>query len=102
MALHNSRPLRTLALAATISAIAAPGALAIPTEEFKPGSRADSDSLARTVPVRVVHVEPGQQGFDWGDAGIGATGLLALIAIGAGAAVATGHSPRVRHDARVS
>jgi hypothetical protein len=37
-------------------------------------------------------------GFDWCDAGIGASGLLALAAIGAGAALATGHRPRTRHS----
>jgi hypothetical protein len=34
------------------------------------------------------------RGFDWGDAGIGATGVLALLTIGAGAAVAAGYRPR--------
>ena len=47
------------------------------------------------VPVRVVTVRA-DGGFDWGDAGIGATGVLALAAMGAGAAVATGHR-RGRH-----
>jgi hypothetical protein len=101
MAFNTSRLARSLALAAAISAVAAPSVSAIPTEEFMPGSRADSDSLARTVPVRVVQVEP-ESGFDWGDAGIGATGLLALIAIGAGAAVATGHRPGARHNPQAS
>jgi hypothetical protein len=35
-------------------------------------------------------------GFDWGDAGIGAAGMLALGAIGAGAVVATGRNSRHR------
>ena len=48
-----------------------------------------------TVPVRVVEVRA-DGGFDWGDAGIGATGVLALAAIGAGGAIATGHR-RGRH-----
>jgi hypothetical protein len=33
-------------------------------------------------------------GFDWGDAGVGATATLALATIAAGAALATGHRPR--------
>jgi hypothetical protein len=32
--------------------------------------------------------------FDWGDAAIGASAMLALIAIAAGAALAAGHRPR--------
>ena len=51
-------------------ALAAPGASAIPTEEFMPGSSADPQSLERTVPVRVVQVEPADSGFDWGAAGV--------------------------------
>ena len=47
--------------------------------------------------MRVVEVEA-DRGFDWGDAGIGATGVLALLAIGAGAAIATGHRPGSRHN----
>lgn len=90
MTLHNPRSLRSLALAAAISAIAAPGASAIPVEDFVPAGR--GDSAVQTVPVRVVEVEA-NSGFDWGDAGIGATGVLAVMAIGAGAAVATGHRP---------
>jgi hypothetical protein len=99
MTLHKTRPVRTLALAAVISAVAAPAASAIPAEELIPSSR--SDSSDRAVPVRVVQVEA-DRGFDWGDAGIGASGMLALAAIGAGAAIATGHRPRVRHSPQPS
>jgi hypothetical protein len=99
MVLHN--PLRTLALVAAISAIAAPGASAIPAEQFAPGGRADENSLERMVPVRVVQVEA-DTGFDWGDAGVGASGLLALMAIGAGAAVATGYRPGARNHPQAS
>jgi hypothetical protein len=101
MNLNTPRLARSMALAAAVGAIAAPAASAIPAEEFMPGSRADSDSLARTVPVRVVQVEA-DTGFDWGDAGIGASGLLALMAIGAGAAVATGYRPGARHTPQAS
>ena len=94
MTLQSIRPARSLALAAAIGAIAAPTASAIPAEQFIPSR---GESADRAVPVRVVQVGA-DQGFDWGDAGIGASGLLALMAIGAGAAVATGHRPRLRHD----
>ena len=88
MTFHHTRPVRALTLAAAISALAAPAASAIPAEEFRPGERANSTDQA--IPVRVVQVEA-DQGFDWGDAGLGATGLFALVAIGAGAALAGGY-----------
>lgn len=94
MTLHHRRPVRCLALAAVIGALAAPSASAIPTEEFRPGERARWTH--QPVPVRVVHVGA-DRGFDWGDAGLGATGLLALVAIAAGAATAGGYRLG-RHD----
>ena len=39
--------------------------------------------MTRTVPLRVVEVHT-DSGFDWGDAGIGAAALLALVAIAFG------------------
>jgi hypothetical protein len=95
MTLTNPRSVRGLALAAVISALAAPSASAIPAEQFMPDARGESE--VRAMPVRLVEVGA-DRGFDWGDAGIGATGVLALVTIGAGAAVATGHRPRVRHN----
>jgi hypothetical protein len=95
MTLSHPRSVRGLALAAVMSALAAPTASAIPAEQFLQDGRGHSSE--RAVPVRVVEVGA-DRGFDWGDAGIGATGLLALMAIGAGAAVATGHRPRLRHN----
>jgi hypothetical protein len=95
MTLTNPRSVRGLALAAVISALAAPTASAIPAEQFLPDARGDSTD--RAVPVRVVEVGA-DRGFDWGDAGIGATGVLALMALGAGAVVATGYRPGARHN----
>jgi hypothetical protein len=94
MTLHR-RSLRSLALAAALSALAVPSASAIPVEEIIPS--AASGASERPMPVRVVEVEA-DRGFDWGDAGIGATGVLALAAIGAGAAIATGHRPGGGHS----
>jgi hypothetical protein len=116
----HRRALHVMASAVTACALAAPPASAIPAEQFlqdaedasagstsvppPPSSIAPSaaekyDNLrspdATSVPVRVVKVRV-DGGFDWGDAGIGASGVLALAAIGAGAAVATGHR-RGRH-----
>ena len=91
MTRNRRRPLGTLALAAAISALAAPAATAAPVEQFLPG--AEGARHERAVPVRVVEVKTDRD-FDWGDAGIGATGMLALAVIGAGTAVATGHRVR--------
>jgi hypothetical protein len=87
----HRRPLGTLAVAAAISALAAPAASAAPVDQFIPGAAGARDD--RAVPVRVVEVQT-DRAFDWGDAGIGATGMLALAVIGTGAAVATGHRVR--------
>jgi hypothetical protein len=95
MTLSHFRPVRGLALAVVISSLAAPTASAIPVEQLMPESRGESQ--VRAVPVRVVEVGA-DRGFDWGDAGIGATGALALMAIGAGAAIATGHRPGGRNN----
>ena len=95
MAFHNGCAARGVGLAAVIATVAAPAASAVPAEQFMPAARANSTE--RAVPVRVVHLEA-DQGFDWGDAGIGATGVIALAAIGAGAALATGHRPRARNN----
>jgi hypothetical protein len=95
MTLRLARLVCGLALAAVISALAAPIASAISEEQVRPDARSKSE--LRATPVRVVEVEA-DRGFDWGDAGIGATGVLALLAIGAGAAIATGHRPGPRNN----
>lgn len=92
---RHSRLLRAVVLATATGALAAPAASAIPIEDFLPDSRGASADNA--VPVRVVQVRA-DSGFDWGDAGIGATGVLALVAIGAGTAVATGRRLSLGHD----
>ena len=90
MTLPTLRPVRALAVALAASAVAAPAVSASPYEDFRPGEQGNRASHA--LPVRVVQVEA-DQGFDWGDAGLGATGLLAVLAIGGGAAVAGGYRP---------
>ena len=79
-----------LATAAAVSASLAPAASAAPAERILQ----DKGSEPVAVPVRVVEVQA-DPGFDWGDAGIGATGVLALAAIGTGAALAAGARPSV-------
>ena len=115
MTLRHQRAIQGIAAALSVCALTAPTASAIPTEQFLQDAddrSADSSSVppppssiassaageyetlrapdGATAPVRVVTV-PTDAGFDWGDAGIGAGGILALAAIGAGAAVATGN-----------
>jgi hypothetical protein len=85
----RSRTLRSLALAAAVSALAAPPASALPGELIGEGPSANEPP---TTPVRVVTVET-DAGFDWGDAGIGAGSGLALVFIGLGSAVAIRHRP---------
>jgi hypothetical protein len=94
MTLQRTRPVRSLALAAVIGAVAAPAASAIPVEQYLPSQGSSSD---QPVSVRVVEVSA-DHGFDWGDAGLGATGVLALAAIAGGAAVATGRRPSFSHN----
>lgn len=115
----HRRALHGMAAAVSVCALAAPTASAVPVEQFIPRagdeSASGSSSMppppssiaasaaeeyenlrspdATSVPVRVVKVRA-DGGFDWGDAGIGATGMLALAAIGTGAAVATGRRGR--------
>ena len=49
----------------------------------------------RVTVVRVTQPSPSaSRGFDWGDAGIGAGGILALVLIGVGAALTVTHRRR--------
>jgi hypothetical protein len=88
---------RGLAVATVVSALAAPAASAAPVEQFIP-STTNGDQSGQPAPVRVVQAGA-DNGFDWGDAGIGAGGLLALAAIASGAVVAIRHRPDPRHTA---
>ena len=110
----NSTVRRGLAIATVVSALGAPAASAAQVEQFIPSAnsapsppsinyggfnpatgRPDSAPAAEP-PVRVVQVGT-DNGFDWGDAGIGAGGLLALAAIASGALVVIRHRPDPRH-----
>jgi hypothetical protein len=74
-------------LAAAIVALAVPAASAAPAERLVPSVADGGDDHA--VPIRVVSAET-ERAFDWGDAGIGATGALALALMSGGVALATG------------
>jgi len=86
---------RGLAIATVVSALAAPAASAAPIEQMVP-STTNGEPSGQPAPLRVVQAGA-DNGFDWGDAGIGAGGLLALAAIASGAVVAIRQRPDVRH-----
>jgi hypothetical protein len=48
------------------------------------------------VPTRVRIVEVASSGFEWGDAGIGAAGMLGIVALGTGAGLAGAQRRRSR------
>lgn len=83
---------RGLAVATVALALAAPAASAAPVEDMVPSTVNGEPTPAAPAPVRVVQVGA-DNGFDWGDAGIGAGGLLALAAIASGALVAIRNRP---------
>ena len=86
---RNHKLRRALALATVVGAVAAPAASAYPigadppyTEPYRP-----IPNWSQPAPVA-------SDGFDWGDAGIGAASMFAVLAIAAGTTVAVGHRPR--------
>jgi hypothetical protein len=83
--LRGTHHRRLLAAVATTAALAAtaPAASAMPVDN---GGGASATSPApEPERVRVVRVQV-DQGLDWGDAGVGAAGMLALVLIGYGGA----------------
>jgi hypothetical protein len=94
----NNRLRRGLAVATAVSALAAPAASAAPIEQRIPSSVGDEQG-GQPAPARVVEVSV-DSGFDWADAGIGATGVLAIVAITTGALVAARHRPELRRSER--
>ena len=96
---RNHKLRRALALATVVGAVAAPAASAYPVDPPGLGPYAGprhhspySPTQPTDQPVPVI-----ADGFDWGDAGIGAAGMFAAVAIAAGATVAAGHRPRHDH-----
>ncbi|HLM30484.1 MAG TPA: hypothetical protein VK326_02360 [Solirubrobacterales bacterium] len=102
---------RWLALTTVIGAVAAPAGSAAVADPPIPGADVPQDqrsdngyvgsvtAIARPETPRSPVVSTSSDsagGFDWGDAGIGAAGMLALGAVGAGAALTFGHR-RARH-----
>jgi hypothetical protein len=122
MRTSNHRLRHGLAFASVLCAFAVPGATAavmeppIPSGEPQGQSRGDqsvtsnpgslptpdaylqqtgSSGTVTSQPVVLESPSPAvSDGFDWGDAGIGAGAMLALAAIAAGTALALGFNPR--------
>jgi hypothetical protein len=82
MRLNHTHHHRLLAAVATATALAgtAPAALAMPID----GGGSPS-TVPQTDRVKVVRVQV-DEGLDWGDAGIGAAAMLALVLVGFGGA----------------
>jgi hypothetical protein len=76
---HHRRLLAAAATAAVLAA-GAPAASARPIDSDRYGSYL----APQPERVSVVHVQ-GEEGLDWGDAGIGAAGMLALVVVAFGA-----------------
>ena len=96
MSTRNHRVRRGLALATVVGALAAPTASAMPIDPPLDGQGGDGFNVPNA-DWQQPEPAPTADGFDWGDAGIGAAGTFALVAIAAGAAVAAGHRPRHDH-----
>jgi hypothetical protein len=82
----KTRTAVTLAIAAG-AAVAAPNAGAR-VADFKPPAAVAARHATPPAPhvaTRTVEVRP--SGFAWGDAGLGAAGMLSLLGVGAGAVV---------------
>jgi hypothetical protein len=91
--IHRMR--RGLVLATVVGALVAPTASAAPVDP--PGVDSDYTSPYSPTTDRTQPAPVASDGFDWGDAGIGAASMFALVAIAGGATVAIGHRPRRGH-----
>ena len=111
MSTINQRMRRTLALATAIGALAGPVAWAGPIDPADTGAGSDqvrNGSSYSSVNSTVGPVEAPESptsapatvsgdGFDWGDAGLGAGAMLGLTAMAAVTALALRHRPRRGH-----
>jgi hypothetical protein len=81
---------KMLAAMLVVAAIAAPAASARPIDPVQPSvtahvkvSREVPSQISSTVPA-VQTVESSSDGFNWGDAGIGAAAMFTLLGLGTG------------------
>jgi len=96
--------LLVLSLAATAVPIASARSVGAPHHPPSVYSRQDKSLVPITNPPQaVVQISPPpDSGFDWGDAGIGAAGGIALSMIGLGAALTASHQRSRRPDPRAT
>jgi hypothetical protein len=98
---------RSLALATVVGALAAPAAMAYPVDKPLPptpsaepkdepyvGSVTALAPPTHAAPLPSTPSDVSGEGFDWGDAGIGATAMLGLTTIAAGSAIVVGRRSR--------
>ena len=89
---------RALALATAIAALATPAASGATAEQLLPGATGDGDVREDAyTPLTEASSSPASasaDGFDWGDAGIGATAVVAVAAMLAGGTLVLRHRPR--------
>jgi hypothetical protein len=67
-----------------------------PTTDLRAPDNRSGQPLVSVAPARVRIVEVQSRGFGWGDAGIGAAGMLAVVMLGVGIAMAVAHHRRGR------
>jgi hypothetical protein len=84
---------RWMVTATVVSALVAPAANAAPVGGQAPDPVVDAYTPSTVVTASGVE---SNDGFDWGDAGIGAAAMLAFGAIGAAAAVTLNGKSRLR------
>lgn len=60
----------------------------VPTPDKSASKSGVATAATATAPTTIVHLTAGGSGFDWGDAGIGAAGGIALSMVGVGGALA--------------
>jgi hypothetical protein len=99
---------KTTAALLVAAAISAPAASARPIDRVLPpgtthdaGSRVADSRIDSTSIPPVQTVETSSDGFDWGDAGIGAAAVFTLLSLGTGA-VLVGRRSRERRPAATS
>ena len=77
---------RTAVAMLVAAAVTAPSAIASPIDAVGPGQTHSGPASARPgAATRTVATR--QSGFDWGDAGLGAAGMLSVLGLGTGAVV---------------
>lgn len=95
---YKKRLLTALALALLCAAAVATSASALTSEQFAPGAHVEQPA-EQAAPTQVTVERASSNGFDWGDAGIGAGAAFAITVIGVGAGLAlTNRSGRAQRQ----